>query len=151
MKSFLDLWRGQLHSHEWKHCILNRLGEFRRENWWNSISYHIILSTHSQTYRKSVFIRKTDNSQSFPDGNCSGLLSIIEWIWMQNIRFAYISKRRRRFIPFQNIPTILPGTMRGDPLLTNLEALTQLPGGRQFFSDIVDYAKQKLSVIKKIE
>lgn len=51
----------------------------------------------------------------------------------------------RKLEPFINIYSSSVAIRRVDPLLQDIEQLTQLPGGRQFFSGLVKDAKAKLA------
>lgn len=50
--------------------------------------------------------------------------------------------------PFINIYSSSVATRRLDPLLKDIEQLSQLPGGREFFSSIIKDAKAKLEMLK---
>ena len=53
--------------------------------------------------------------------------------------------------PFINIYSSSVATRRLDPLLKDIEELSQLPGGREFFSSIVEDAKAKLAEMLKLQ
>lgn len=65
------------------------------------------------------------------------------------IRQEIFEQEYAKLEPFINIYTSSVATMRADPLLQDIEQLTQLPHGREFFNSIVEDAKAKLAEMLK--
>ena len=65
------------------------------------------------------------------------------------IREEIFEKEYAKIERFINIYSSSVASRRTDPLLEDIEQLSQLPGGREFFSSIVDDAKTKLAEMLK--
>lgn len=60
-------------------------------------------------------------------------------------------KEYAKLEPYINIYSSPVATRQTDPLLQDIEQLSQLPSGREFLSKMVDYAKNKLAETLKLE
>jgi len=65
------------------------------------------------------------------------------------IRVEIFEKEYAKLEPYINIYSSPAAARRTDPLLQNIEQLSQLPGGREFFSSIVEDANAKLAEMVK--
>lgn len=62
-----------------------------------------------------------------------------------------IEREYEKIEPYINIYSSSVAARRTDPLLQDIEQLSQIPGGREFFSSIVEEAKAKLAEMLKLQ
>lgn len=88
-----------------------------------------------------------------PDMNRENILNAVGGTYdrQPEIYENVLEREYAKLEPYINIYSSAIATKRMDPLIRDIEQLTQLPGGREFFSSIVDDAKDKLAKMLRLQ